>query len=692
MQCRTPKLDIYDMNKQQVPLLRPLALSLALALPGLANAQTAAAVIDSTVLSLGEVVVTSGEGPLSTAQVLSSVNIIPAERFDHQVVNNNWQLFEQVPGVMLTQFGQGTSSGKLSMRGFNGEGEINAVKLLIDGIPSNSNDGNMPYIDLAPRLDIESLEVVKGTNDPRYGLHNIAGNVNISTKRGGNYAVGRASVGSYGSQEVQATLGIDKDGTTQNYAFSQQHSNGYRDHAKSDSQTFSGKWFTEVSQRTRLGLIARYHDVKAEEPGYLTATQINADSLQSPLTNAMDEGRRRMNQVAVQVESELSDALYATGQVYRNEINDRRFVRFTGAASQQERFVGETHVGASTQLTWRLGQTALGNVVLSGGLDTERQSNHSDRYNTVAQVRTSQTRDQQFEFNTTGGFVQAVIKPTARLTVTPALRVDTLSGSYTNRLNGITYDMNNYGLIKQPKLSAIYALMDTVSVYGNWGRTFQVGVGTASYKVTNVIDLEPSINEGWEFGTKFRPAAWLDARVAVWDQTASNEARRKLNDPSNASENIGKTQRQGLDIELNARPSRSLSWWGSASFQRSEILQADAASLATTGKEIDHIPRTLYGIGVDYQATAQWRLSTWLNGQSDYYIERTNAKGKFGAYTLLNASASYQITKSASLDLQIRNLTDRYYEYVWYDADTTQQPLYARGTPRTVFVSLTVRM
>ena len=108
---------------------------------------------ETPAMTLGEVVITGNTGLLSTRRLLTSVDILPTERIERQVITHNWQLFDQVPGVMITQFGQGAVSGKFSLRGFNGEGEINAVKLLIDGVPSNSNDGNMPYIDLAPRLD-----------------------------------------------------------------------------------------------------------------------------------------------------------------------------------------------------------------------------------------------------------------------------------------------------------------------------------------------------------------------------------------------------------------------------------------------------------------------------------------------------------------------------------------------------------
>lgn len=654
------------------------------------SASTVATTAATTVMTLGEVVVTAKSDPLAVSSLYTSVNVVPAERIEQQAVSNNWQLFDQVPGVMLTSFGQGTTSGKLSLRAFNGEGEINAVKLLIDGVPSNSNDGNMPYIDLAPRLGIDAIEVVKGTNDPRYGLHNIAGNVNIATKSGGNYQLGRVSYGSFNTRDVQAALGIDDGRFSQNYAVGYLNTDGYRDHSNAENAAFSGKWFLHSEDRRhQLGLIVRHALANAQEAGYLTKAQADADPRQSPSHNASDEDKRQMTQVALQGKTELREDLTAAAQIYMNDLYDRRYVRFSAGTSQQERIVDETHVGASANASWRAGATALGDMTLTGGIDTEHQDNRSERYNTLLQTRTAQTRNQQFDFNTAGGFVQAMLKPSERLTVTPAFRIDTISGEYTNRLTGVTYGVNDYGLIRQPKLSAMYQLSDRASVYGNVGRTFQVGVGTASYKVNQNSDLAPSINEGWEAGVRFRPADWIDGRVALWQQTASNEARRKLNDPSNDAENIGKTRRQGIDVELNARPSSQLNFWLAGALQRSEILKADASSLASEGKEIDHVPQVIYNFGADYQYTDKLRYSAWANGQSSYYLERTNATGRYGSYLLVNASASYRISKTVSADLQVRNLFDRYNEYVWYDG---AQSLHSPGAGRAIYASLQFRM
>ncbi len=660
----------------------PVSTAVACLLASLANPIWA----QNTATTLGDVVITEAKGSLAPRQVFTSVNIVPAERVEEQVTHYNWQLFEQVPGVQITQFGQGTTSGKFSMRGFNGEGEINAVKLLIDGVPANSNDGNMPYIDLAPKLDIEALEVVRGTNDPRYGLHNIAGSANILTKQGGNDRRLRLSAGSWGSQEAQASLGIEANGLSQNYAINHQRSSGYRAHSEAENMGFSGKWFLSSDDRkTRTGLIVRRYEGQAQESGYLTAAQAQNDPTQSPAHNASDEDKRTVTQVALQAEHQINSAWHAAGQVYNNTLHDRRFVRFSAGTSQQERIVDERHWGASGTLTWRVGATALGDTTVVTGVNVERQDNRSERYNSALQVRSSQTRDQQFDFNTAGAFVQAVLKPEALWTWVPAWRVDKVSGNYTNALNSQTYNINDYGLIHQPKLSVVYQYSDPVAFYGNWGRTFQVGVGTASYKVNQTSDLSPSINEGWEAGVKFKPKRWLDGRLAAWQQTASNEARRKLNDPANDAENIGKTRRQGIDLEVNARPDSRTRLWASASVQASKILLADAVN--TIGQEVDHVPHRLINLGGEYQVTESFKMGAWINHQSDSYLERTNATGKFGGYTLLNASARYQITPQLSLDAQARNLTNQYHEYVWWDG---AQSLHAPGPQRSLYVSATL--
>ncbi len=647
-----------------------------------------------SVVTLGAVsVVGEQTGPLTSRNILSSVDVLGADTLEKQPVQYSWELFSRAPGVMLTQFNQGTTSGKLSFRGFNGEGEVNAVKLLIDGIPSNTNDGNMPFIDMVFPLEIDSIEVVRGTNDPRYGLHNIAGNASINTRQGGNDGKLRLRYGSFDTRELQVLKGIEDANWSQNYSFSYQSSSGYRDHADAARMSFSGKWFyTADNDAWRAGLIARHYKADADEPGYLSRFDSRDRPRQSYVNNATDTGEREMNQISLHLDTNLTDTLSLASKAYVNTFEDRRWTQYWRTSSQQERYADETQYGALSSLTWRPEVEHLHAFALEGGAEVQRQENESLRYRTLQRSRVTQTRDQNFDLNVYGAYLQAVIEPTDTLKIIPAYRVDRLYGNYRNELTNERADVNDYGLIKQPKLSVVYSPWQQASFYANWGRSYQVGVGSAAYRLASQSDdLKPSINDGWEAGIKFRPADWLDGRIAYWEQEASDEVQRKLNDAVGDAENVGQTLRKGWDLQVNLYPTEASSIWLSYSRQFSEILKPNPNLPASKGKEMDHVPHHLYAAGTTYQLTPALQLSAWANGQSDYYLERTNSTGKYGDYILLNLGAVYQVSPTLSVDLQAKNITNRYYEYAWYDDSAgVRQSLHAPGDGRALYAGLTL--
>ena len=634
----------------------PLVIAVTMCIHGAAFAQSTSTASPSTVLSVSEVVVTAEGGALSPRQILTSVNVLPQERIEKLPVYSNYELLNQVPGVMGNDFsGKGIGHGTISMRGFNAEGSLNAVKLLIDGIPSNANDGNTYYIDMVPRLDIEAVEVVKGTNDPRYGLHNIAGNVNFVTKQGGNYQQARAFAGSFGTTGAQAAMGIENDNVSQNYAFGYQKSNGFREHSDAEATNFTGKWFVKSDGgQSRVGLIVRHMENQAQEPGYLTTAQFNANPWQVAPNSLTNNNSRRTTQVAVKAESSVNSQLLISGHVYMNELYDNRLVTFT--PPEQKRMLDEKHIGAAVNATYKMGQTFFGDTVVVGGIDTERQDNLNFR----SQPATTVTRNHNYIFNTVGGFIQAVFKPSQKLTITPAYRVDKVDGTGDIQVGGVAgiYPINDYGLIKQPKLSAAYSISSLLTVYGNLGRTFQLGTGRAAYQPTLGVNSTPSVNDGWESGVKFRPVNWLDGRVAVWQQTASNEAVTVLGSAANSASNLGKTRREGIDFELNAKATEALRFWGGVSLQKAEIL--------STGKEVDHVPQKLFSLGSEYLVNQDWRVGISIVGQSSYFVETNNSNlQKAGAYRLVNASALYKVNKTTDIDLQAKNLTNQVSSYVY---------------------------
>jgi iron complex outermembrane receptor protein len=113
------------------------------------------------------------------------------------------------------------------------------------------------------------------------------------------------------------------------------------------------------------------------------------------------------------------------------------------------------------------------------------------------------------------------------------------------------------------------------------------------------------------------------------------------------------------------------------------------------GKQVISTPRYISNLGVEYQPNASWRFGLQGRAQDDYYIDNLNAQGKHGGFALLDTSLRYAINATTSIDFQIRNLTDREYEYVWYDNffwGGADQPMYSPAPGRTAYVSLDIKL
>lgn len=676
-----------------------LAVVTALLSTEIVKAQSA----DSTITLGGLYVTAKSSGPLRTDSIMTSVDIMGAEQVEDKNVKNSWELLGQMPGIQLTETGQGAESGKATFRAFNGEGYINGIKVLIDGIPSNVNSGNQRFIDMIFPLDIDLIEVVRGTNDPRYGLHNIGGNINFVTRQGGNYTDGRVTYGSFNTREFQLALGREDGNVAQNYFLAKQDSDGFRDHSESNKYSLGGKWFyTDDTDTFTAGLSARLYHHQAQESGFLTAQQLHASRTQSPDKNANDGDDRDMKQLSADINWQLNDDLSLSNKLYFNSYDDDRTITFTdyplGNAPRQRRQWNEKQTGVLSTLTWRANDV----IALEGGINYEHQDNEYRRYRYNFSLPTDfdavparTQNDDSYTLHNLGGYAQAIIEPFDSLKIIPAWRLDRFSGS-THLPNNVNASLQDYGWIQQPKLSVIYSISDDVSVYANWGRTFQVLTGSTApaYMTAGQTRFKPSINTGKELGIKFSPAANTDVRVAVWQQDATDEV---ANMPSTGTTvGLGETRRRGLDLQINSRLTDQLTVWASHAMQEAKVVSAyTAGGDSLAGKEVFSTPRYISNLGADYQFNDRWQFGMQARAQGDYYIDERNEQGKYGGFAVLDASTKYQLTDTLSLGLQLKNLTDREYEYVWYDNffwGGDDQPMFSPAPGRSGFVSVDMKL
>ncbi len=638
-------------------------------------------------MKIGEINVTERADYLESADQPASVDVIGSDQIAMENVDFSMELLKKVPGVYYGDWNQGVVSGTISMRGYDANHDA-PLTLIVDGIPHNFGYGRMDMQPYFP-LEIDYIETVKGTSDPRYGVQNIAGDINLHTKRGGNFVDTRLLAGSYQTYDAGLAAGKDDGNFSQTYFVGYRQTDGYRDHSDLQKGSASGKWFyTTDDQDLSVGIIARYFSMDADAPGYLTKEQADDNPTQAAPFALSDGGKQDDGHVSAHLDYAFTDNLVWSFKTYYQTIERTRWCRWSMAGSQQERYSDDKQMGAISVLSYEIKDVVIPRLMLNWGLDYQHQDNLEQRWVTDNRVHQgSPTRDWDSTWHSVGTYVQADGDVNTWLRLTAAMRVDKLDGELTNRISGLTSDMVDMGYIWQPKVGFVVTPWEGYNLYGNYGRTFQApsvptlyGQNSAGSAISR--DIEYSKNDGWELGVKVSPFTWLSARIDYWQMVASDEVRSK-NDGSGDYVNAGETTRKGWDFVASIRPHEWVAVWGSYSIINAKYTDPGPSLQSIKDNDIENIPDWVSKAGVDFTHPCGFCSNLWIEMQGDYEINSANTRPRNGGYTVWNWSLAYTWEK-VTLGLEIKNLFDEsYYSFVW-DNDAGFNP----GDDRSYYVWL----
>jgi iron complex outermembrane receptor protein len=662
-----------------LPAVAPAQDARAVSTPTAAATATSAPDGDPTSMMLGDIETVTVEAerqPFDSGDVIGSVTIVGASQIANESVNEPLDLLRKLPGVFTEQFNQGIISSDVGVRGFNAQGDVAPLKLLIDGIPSNIHEGVADLKPIFP-LDIERIEIVRGTADPRYGLYAVAGSLHVDTRTGGNGNRFRGVAGSFDTFEAQASSAIETDRMSQNLFGGFRYSDGYREHSEVQKYTLSGKWYYKLDEHLRIGVVGRLFRMEANAPGYLPTDVARHTPRASAAVSRTDGGIQHNRHGSVHIDWNPSDDVFATLKGYHQQVRRKRWVRFSEASDQQERVQVERQSGALGQFSWvpqNVGPFAR--VTISGGADLQYQDNFAARFQTDNnRNRVAATRGQDFDFINYGAFVHAAVEPQRFWGVSVGIRWDRFDGEFTDLLGtGGSVPLIDFGNVLQPKVAAFATLLDGYSLYANYGRSAQLPVREGLY---STADLTWSRNDGWEAGIRLQPMPWLQARAAYFRQAASQEVREIFNSTTDF-ENVGETLRQGLDTELVVSPLPQLDVWASYTYQRAERVNPGPNLEALRGSELNHVPRYLLKAGVDVRPLGDALVaSAWVLSQGDFSL--TNGDNymaispdtRVGGYTLVNVDVNYTVGR-VTFGGHVKNLFDTYWDAaMWNDGTST---------------------
>lgn len=624
-----------------------------------------------------DTIVVVGEIPsFDSAGLVGSMDVLSQDELAYEHVDDTLELFNKAPGVYLSRFNQGIINTDISIRGFAGDGVTPHAKLLIDGIPSNLHNGYNELDQLFP-LGISSIAVFKGTSDPRYGLFNIAGNYNVTTRQDEGREI-ELTIGSYDTEEVQAYAGFTHGKLTHSYSMGYRENEGYRNHTDLSKFAFSGSWAYEIDDTKDIRLIVRTSQYEGDSPGYLGSHQTaRSHSRRSEDFANEDGGEKETRHVSLHWSQVFNNDIEWELKTYSQIFERERWVRFIEIWDLGYRYDDQEQWGVISTLSLPLSDTWS----LTWGTDYEYQDVLEQRFRTLSNDTRSRdrtpagvVRDRAYDFTSYGSYLQLFHEPNEKLRWNVALRADRLKGDFRNRPTGERRNMFDFDTIVQPKFNIVYAPIDTVNVFANWGRSFQHPFGASAYTDGDSDGRDVSINDGWEVGTQWTPSDLMTIRISYWQQ----KARDEFVVIDGTSQNVGETERRGVDLSFNGQINDDWSYWGSFTTIDSEIMKEDDANAGNKGNELRSIPDHTASIGLNYQVTPQFITRIHLDAQGDYYVNEANEGGQYGDYAILNMSADYE-TKWGKIKLQINNLTNEFYQYVFDFSDDGTATIHSPG-------------
>lgn len=360
---------------------------------------------------LADIIVTATRLPIPRANLASSVTVIPGELLRAQGIRTVSDALRSIPGASLAQNGSFGAVTSLFLRG----GESDYVQVLVDGVALNGPGGTFNFASLTTD-NVERIEVVAGPASVLYGSDAVAGVVQIFTRQGRGPATVDAGLraGTFGtlasdagiqgsSQNLDYTFAVSRFSSDGSFAYNNQHQNSIA----------SGRFHVTPDARTDATFTLRYTDNVFHYPtdGAGRLVDANQFTFGSGTALALDAGRRVTNRVEVRV------------LVASNETDD-------GSDDQSDTAADTLGFYASKSLNHsrrRSGDLRTNIYLGSPGIMTvgariESQATRGMSASQSAFGPSSSSSD--YARYDRAGYVQALLEPAPRLSLTLGGRVD----------------------------------------------------------------------------------------------------------------------------------------------------------------------------------------------------------------------------------------------------------------------------
>ena len=574
---------------------------------------------------------------------------------------------KNTPGVFTTSANNFSQDLRISIRGFGARSAfgIRGVKLIVDGIPETTPDGQS-QLDNLPLGLVSNVEILRGPNANLYG-NSSGGVISINTLSNPSEDYYRYSgiFGAYQYQSIQKTRIFDWKTSNLIIHYDKRRSNGYRDQSGYKSSILNIKYINDLDEKNKIVWQINYTDSPyAYDSGGLKLSDVNEDRRQARKNNIDYDTYEKVKQIKTGIswnyktnENSYFDSYF----FYQNrDFLSKLPFNFGGIISLERNYFG-----VGTKFTKNINHENR-NRTLVLGIDHLNQSDDRQRFKNDFGIQGENTLDQIEKFKTTGLYLVN-------------------QASYSSGLNvryGIRYDINNIGVDSSnmvnldklnPSLGLSYSINSTDNIFFSYGTSFETP--TLNELSNNPDgsgfnnDLKSNNSSNYEIGWRKSFLNIIVEAVAYITNSDNEILPYELEQfpGKNFYRNVGSTMRRGLELnsQIFFKEGRlNLSYTLSNNQFKNFVI--DGRNLSDN--LIPGIPSQMLDLEMIFNLTRKRTLILTNRLIGERYADNLN-ETLIGSYNIFNIKYSKKVFRNSEFFLGANNIFNQeYYDNIRINA------------------------
>ncbi len=633
-----------------------------------------------------------GNVPLiETPQALDRIN---ADTLQSEGITRFMEALDFSPSI-VRQNNSGGLFDSFAIRGFSGD-ENNPTGYLVNGFNSRGYNGNRNT------ANIETIEVMKGPGSALYGQGEPGGTINIITKKPEFDEKGyvQGTFGNFNKKQIEFdhTKGLTDDVAYRINGF-YEDSETYRDHVDVESFHLSPSLLWNISATTSMSYEMEILDQRKPLERGVYVLNNDFDSVDtSAFYGDIRDGAHQVKALGHQLmlNHQLSQQWHVlTGLAYRDssfkgqssdtELSDGRQLIYTNpnllSRQRRERDYQASDFSARLELSGATELAGVNNNLLIGldyynfQLDTDYRvwrtawgsgdptyaidPNNPDY--TLARPATSPTTLTSEKQNGLGLYAQDLIELTDKAKLMLGVRIDKFEQSILNKVDNERQQQDQTEV--SSRFGFVYELAPNFNTYASYAEGFRPNPGLDSDR----NPFEPEKTKSFELGLKWQDIAErFSGSLALFDASKTNMLTAEPD--TGLSATLGEVESQGVEFQLTTLLTNDTSLEFAYAYTDAktakDLIDNDWGVPIPKGSRLINIAKHVGHVSLRHYTDIMGKdayFGTTVNYVGDRLGETTDPDYILPAYTLVNLSASMDVTQRFSVMLDVNNLFNEKY-------------------------------